>query len=188
MMNESPDTYQLHHAWARLIHLGSLISLVRCSMCALLIKPEDTLQVETITTSFNSFLGCAMDLLSHNIVQDLKQLGSRVVAALCSPEKITLKICQDFCQTANMIMTDLMGRGSGNFLLLGSLLLNSSAIIYKNNPRLFLNGMWMTLNLDGLPVYDCEKLYHVINSWCHNYGVDLDDEVLQVIKTLSLKF
>jgi len=174
----------LYHGWAGLIYLGTVTSLIRFSLFALLKDPEGGLQVLLIERCLNSFLEYAMKFVPSDIMEDLKELASRIALELSSTSTVTSTICEEFCELAGVMRKDITSRSFGNFFLLGDMFLNFFSPVYKN-PRLFLNGMWIILNFKGSPVYDYEKLYSILSSWCQKFGVELDNEVLEVIKVLT---
>jgi len=188
---ETPSTINLHQRWARLIYLGSMASLIRYRLKSLMDRPHEQEQILILQSTFNTFLGHAMNLFPEEGPPNtqLRNLASMVTTAISSGNKITENILNEFRETSEVIQKDIMSKGCGNFLLLGDLLLNSDSKVYKNNPRIFLNGMYVTLDLPtNSPVYECERLFHVLNNWCRKYGVELENEVLQAIRVESPRF
>lgn len=181
---------ELHQRWAKLVNLGAMASLIRFRLKALMDAPGDKQQVSILDKTFTTFLGHAIELFSEEDPlpnRQLRDLASMVTTALSSGEKITLNIINKFKETAEVIQKDLMSKGCSNFLLLGFCLMGD-LMLYKGNPRVFLNGMFFTL---GLPAssrtYDCEQLFLVLNAWCKKYAVTLNDEILEAIKVNSPK-
>jgi len=181
---------KIKQIWAKYIRFGSLIPLIAMHMLSLISeREEEQLAVGVVNASFHTFLAFAIDLLPPQILNGLQMIDRELTEALSAVKKRTKTrrqvICGQFRLMSHQIEEYLSGRGFGNFLFLGYLLLDSTHSMFQNDPQLFINGMWMTIQFADAPVYDKQQLFCELAKWCGRFGVSLPEEVLEAIKNHS---
>jgi len=171
---------QQRQYWAKLINLGAMACLISVLMKKLLDAEGDKEQVAILHENFTIFLGHAMDVFPEK--NYMNHLPSTVAEVLSSEGKITVEVFSEYKDVPNVILNDLMHQGSGNFLLLGFLLMGDCSAC-KSDPNIFLKGMFSIMGVSASSrTHEREKLFHVLSEWCFKYGVKLNEGVMDAIK------